>query len=196
MRKAVHPALKQRVLSCLCLPGALLVLSASAAAAQESTTPRFEVGGQLTMRRNTAGGARFGWNVTRHVAIESQVDIYPGDTPYDSKLQAVFGVKVGRHGQRYGVFGKLRPGVVNRVDLVTKPGSFCGIPEGCRNPDGGNWFALDAGMVIEAYSSHWFIARLDISDMFVPIRETDKVGNVLFVSSHDPQVSAGIGFRF
>ena len=182
--------------ACVALLTALLLSAGSNAAAQSTDSSRFEVGGQLTLQSQTGGGVRVGWNLTRHLVLESQVDIYPGNTPFNNKLQAVFGVKAGARRSRVGLFGKIRPGIVHRVDLVTPPGSFCAIPEGCRGPDGGNWFALDTGIVLEGYLSGGVIARIDISDMFVPIEERDNAGNLLSSSGHNAQASFGVGIRF
>ena len=195
----------------LALLGVLLALSVATAGAQSAgTTPRFEVGAQviwlqlrefslvLPRRTETAVGARFTLNFTKHVAIESQLDVYPRDEffPDRSKLQAVFGVKVGARGRRVGVFGKVRPGF-----LYLRSPLVCFIPEGCGSAEPGTkadyWFALDAGAVVEAYPSRRFVARFDIGDTFVRrFDHTDGNGNVFHYSSHNLQLGVGIGIRF
>jgi hypothetical protein len=197
------------------LLGVLLALPVVTADAQPAgKTPHFEVGGQVTWlrlrefslvlprRTETAVGARFTLNLTRQMAIESQLDVYPGDEffPDRNKLQAVFGVKIGARGRRVGVFGKLRPGLIYVRDPL-----FCLIPEGCGSAPAGtrmgtradSWVALDAGVVVEAYPSHWLVARFDIGDTFVRrFDHTDGSGNVFHYSSHNPQVGVGVGIGF
>src|SRR5436309_10336204 len=77
----------------IALLATLLIVLASRAAAQETAaTPRFEVGGQISLLRlgefvagpdgsQAAGGARFTWNVTNAFALESQFDFYPSRAP-------------------------------------------------------------------------------------------------------------------
>ena len=189
----------------IALLATLLIVLASRAAAQETAaTPRFEVGGQISLLRlgefvagpdgsQAAGGARFTWNVTNAFALESQFDFYPSRAPFSRKTQAVFGVKAGKRGERFGVFGKLRPGF---VDLhANAANGSCVIPEGCVGLN--DWFALDVGLVVETYRTGGMVIRMDIGNTLVHrIHDTDIVGNAFPFSSHNPQVSVGVGRRF
>jgi hypothetical protein len=180
---------------------ATIVCVPVASAQSEGTTPRFEVGAQvewlqleefsvvLPRRTEMAVGGRFTLNLSDYVAVESQINFYPRDEffPDRSKTQAVFGVKAGIRGRRVGLFGKFRPGLVYvRSPLV------CFIPEGCgsapASTDSRSWFALDVGAVVEMYPSRRWVTRFDVGDTFV---RRDS-----FFSSHNLQLSIGIGIRF
>ena len=181
-----------------------------ASAQSDGATPRFEVGAQvewlqfkefslvLPRRTEMALGGRFTLNLTDHVAVESQIDIYPRDQffPERSKTQGVFGVKAGIRGRRAGLFGKFRPGLVYvRSPLV------CFIPEGCgsasASTDSRSWFALDVGAVIETYPSRRLMTRFDVGDTFVRrFSYTDGSGNDFYFSSHNLQLTIGMGIRF
>jgi hypothetical protein len=181
-----------------------------ASAQSDRTTPRFELGGQvewlhlkefslvLPRRTELALGGRFTLNLTDYVAVESQIDIYPRDEffPGRSKTQAVFGMKAGIRGRRAGLFGKFRPGLVYlRSPLV------CLIPEGCGSApasiDADSWFALDVGVVVETYPSHRLMTRFDVGDTLVRrFSYTDGSGNHFSFSSHNLQLTIGMGIRF
>ena len=195
----------------ICRPSLLLVAGFAmmativcvpvASAQSEGTTPRFEVGAQvewlqlkefsvvLPRRTEMALGGRFTLNLTDHVAVESQINFYPRDEffPDRSKTQAVFGVKAGIRGRRVGLFGKFRPGLV----YVRSP-TACFIPEGCgsapASTDSRSWFALDVGAVVEMYLSRRWMTRFDVGDTLI---RRDS-----FFSSHNLQLTIGIGIRF
>ena len=181
-----------------------------ASAQSDGTTPRFEVGGQvewlqlkefslvLPRRTEMALGGRFTLNLTEYLAVDSQINIYPRDEffPDRSKTQAVFGVKAGVRGRTVGLFGKFRPGLVYvRSPLV------CLIPEGCGSApaatDSRSWFALDVGAVVEVYPSHRLMTRFDVGDTLVRrFSHTNGSGNDVYFSSHNLQLTIGIGIRF
>jgi len=147
----------------------------------------------LGRRTEMAVGGRFTVNLTDHVAVDSQISIYPRDEffPDRSKTQAVFGVKAGIRGRRVGLFGKFRPGLVYvRSPLV------CFIPEGCgpapASTDSRSWLALDMGAVVEMYPSHRWMTRFDVGDTLV--RRGN--GSDSYFSSHNLQLNIGIGIRF
>jgi hypothetical protein len=207
------------------LVAAFLALSHHSAGAQD--LPRFEAGGQVTPlhlrefgtvlgRRSEVGiGGRFTVNLTRAIAAEGEVDVFPSDQFVEDrrKLQGLFGIKAGVRKDRVGVFGKVRPGFMRISDPL-----FCAIPEGCPTPfmstlamcatiedcpaltapfDSRTWFALDAGGVFEFYPSSRFLIRADAGDTFIRFkRGTDVVGQAFYYSSHNLQIGIGAAVRF
>lgn len=190
----------QKTLVACCGVMATILWVPVASAQSDRTTPRFEVGAQvewlqlkefslvLPRRTEMALGGRFTLNLNDHVAVDSQISIYPRDGffPDRGKTQAVFGVKAGLRGRRVGLFGKVRPGLVYvRSPLV------CLIPEGCgaapASTDSRSWFALDMGAVLEMYPSHRWMTRFDVGDTLVRFSH---------FSSHNLQLAIGAGIRF
>jgi hypothetical protein len=126
--------------------------------ALQKSTPRFEVGAQLTSltfnpprqlassptffgenrpQTETGLGGRLTFNLIDSISLESVINYFPtaegvaaGAT--GRVLQGQFGVKAGKRFKRFGFFGKLRPGFVsfNRsLNLVgTVPATFSGVP--------------------------------------------------------------------
>lgn len=112
----------------------VLLLVASTQAKAQSDVRRLEVGVQGSVthtplssldNRETFGGfgGRATINLTRSVSVEAQVDYYPKDITNravaanefrDVKpdLTGLFGIKAGLRREKFGVFGKFRPGFV------------------------------------------------------------------------------------
>jgi hypothetical protein len=162
------------------------------------------------------GGARVGFNATDDLAFEAEGNFYPRrrfgiDTAaggYPAQLQA--GVKYGRRFQRFGVFGKARPGFVTfssvsevtGFDPLTFEGQTFFIP---RIEDRTKtYFSMDLGGVLEFYPKERILTRFDIGDTM--IRYPARNGLSDFLSApltrlpaslrHNLQLTAGIGFRF
>ena len=191
---------------------ALAIFVATAVAqTSDSEPPRFEVGGQFSMlnfdvfdnfadrRRNEfGGGGRFTVNVNRYLAAEAQVDYFPNQdhvligpidlTLWGSKTVGVFGAKGGVRNDRFGVFGKARPGFVH-FSKVLGFGCFATIGAPCPQLKK-TGFAFDVGGVFEYYPSRHTVLRFDVGDTI--IRHDQR----LLGTSHSLQLSVGAGFRF
>lgn len=156
----------------------------------QSPSSRFEVGSQFSDIKliDTAGnasfspgfGARFDWNVTPRIALDTQVDFFPrsyAPSPQQGgrTMQAFAGVR-GRFVQRrrYAIYGLVRPGftyssrAITSFTATTLPGSqpaFLITP----NFGGATYFTLDLGGGIEFYpSDRWIIrAEIEASPYFV-----------------------------
>ncbi|MBV9927967.1 MAG: outer membrane beta-barrel protein [Acidobacteria bacterium] len=162
------------------------------------------------------GGLRFGVNATNDLAFEVEGNFYPRkrygiDTAvggYPSQLQA--GVKYGRRFERFGVFGKARPGLVHfsRVEEVTgyDPvvfGSQTFFFPNFRSVSK-TYFSMDLGGVFEFYPSKRLLTRFDVGDTM--IHYPDRDNPTTFTGTpplrlpaelrHNLQVTAGLGFRF
>lgn len=148
-------------------------------------------------RRNEfGGGGRVTININRYIAAEAQVDHFPQnnsvligtiDVPlWGSKTLAVFGGKAGVRNDRFGVFGKARPGFIH-FSHVPAFGCF-GIGP-CPQPKK-TVFAFDVGGVVEYYPSRRTVLRFDVGDTII------RPDQRFFSTSHSFQLSIGAGFRF
>ncbi len=119
-------------------------------------------------------------------------------------------MKYGRRFERFGVFGKARPGVVHfsNVSEVTgyEPIVFIGdvfYSPIFRNRDK-TYFSMDAGGVFEFYPTSRVLARFDVGDTMIRYPERNSpTGNfgappprLRSELRHSLQVTAGVGFRF
>ena len=198
MRKSVL------VLAAVCV---VALLSATVRSAQAQTdTPKFEVGGQFSLlnfdpftsdgrrRDEYGGGGRFTFNFSKYIAAEAQLDYFPQtdsvrigtiDVPlFGSKTLGVFGVKAGARSERFGVFGKARPGFIH---FSRVPGVAC-INTPCPQHEKTN-FAFDVGGVFEYYPSRRLVIRFDAGDTIIHYQRF--VG-----TNHNAQISAGAAVRF
>jgi Outer membrane protein beta-barrel domain len=179
-----------------------LVLHESVIAQQEE--PKFEVGAQFSVLGRRVGGAtsiggggRLTFNLTRYLSLEGESNYFPSAGSNDvRRFQGQFGVKSGLRFDRFGVFGKVRPGFINTKYNVLL---LCAQPVCLTNgvctqiflpcstvtiADTG--FSLDVGGVLEFYPSKRITMRFDVGD---------TIGNHPF-ATHNLQLSAGVGFRF
>lgn len=182
---------------------ALALTGANAAYPQ---TSRFEIGGHFTFldfaptynigehHKNWGFGGRFTYNFNKYVASEAEVDYFPTtDSVYqffpewDRKTFGLFGVKAGVRKQKFGVFGKARPGFVH---FTFTPILVCPLsqPGPCLQPAKTN-FAMDVGGVFEYYVSRNVALRFDAGDTLIHHQR-------FFGTTHQLQTSAGVVFRF
>jgi outer membrane protein with beta-barrel domain len=154
-------------------------------------------------------GGRFTYNFLRSVAAEVQTDFYPGKTDAFAGrsaggriLQVQAGAKVGKRFEKWGLFGKVRPGAVSFSETFLFDGFSSNPPFhiGRRT-----YFSLDAGGVLEFYPSPRIVARFDGGDTM--IRYGGAELGIFFIPAvnsppapfefhHNFQFSAGVGFRF
>ena len=195
---------------------------------EDDTTPqtssderlkRFEVGAQFTslfieppttfslalprVAVEPGFGPRFTFNLTESVAFEAEGNYYTrqhfGFLHGGHIFQAQFGGKVGKRFDRWGVFGKARPGFVGftRVSDFPEPPQLPFLRTVKKL-----YPSLDVGGVVEFYISPRWMARFDVGDTMIRYREIAFRGftppSVLQpeVTRHNLQVTSGIGFRF
>lgn len=203
-----------------------LTPAGNASAREDERT--FEVGAQFSVirvdndpaaisisdRRSEPGfGGRFAYNLSRYVALESEINFFPRNyrgfiTNHTGGriTQGLFGVKAGVRKERFGVFGKARPGFMRNHRTVEN----VNFPDG-SGPDPRDRFgfelgsashlALDVGGVLEHYPSRRTILRLDLGDTIVryasiPVFNTNRGFINVTEYQHNAQVSVGFGFRF
>ena len=148
-------------------------------------------------------GGRFGYNLTRHFALDAEGSFFPrtdlGNNQIGQKTQGFVGVRAGVRSGRLGVFAKARPGVMYISELTSGFNCSGGSVRTCTVNH--NNFALDAGGVLELYPSSRAIVRFDAGDTVIRLRHT-ATGGLLTLpptvgdTTHNFQFSVGFGYRF
>ena len=184
-------------------------------------TQRFEVGVQFTsllfQDLNTPGrltlprkhsepgfGGRFTFNLTDNIAFEAEGNYFTREQftfPNGGHIfQGQFGGKVGKRFDRWGLFGKARPGFVGFTRVLETPG--VAVPFNSALFVRSYYPSLDVGGVAEFYISPRWMARFDVGDTMIRYREIriDLFPTPFIVqpaeTRHNLQISSGIGFRF
>lgn len=208
--------MKKHVLICVALGLVCLVqMNFAQTAATENQTQtqneeevsRYELGAHYSALGDRYGhgfGGRLSVNANRYLAIESEVNIFPRAGFRGSAAQALFGVKVGKRWERFGVFAKARPGFIydsrGRVELAQSSDNFYRF-----NYKSTTNFTTDVGGVVEFYPTRKLITRFDFGDTITRVNSQnafiDVNGNLTTIripatTRHSFQFSAGIGFRF
>ena len=204
-----------------CIPLLLTIITFASVALAQSTKDKIEIGVQTTSLTivnpdvpfddTQAGiGGRFTFNFNRSIAAEAEVNFFPQKqfilNADGNAIQAQFGVKIGKRFEKFGIFGKLRPGFlsVNRFGTFTPPP---GTQVGPLNfiLERRAFFTLDAGGVLELYPSRRTVVRFEAGDTV--IRHPDALGLGSFATTpipqlirpakfgHNFQFTAGVGFR-
>ena len=193
------PSYKTAVTICVLL---LLTLVPHESVIAQSEEPKIEVGVQISVAgRRTArigGGGRLTFNLTRNLALEGELNYFPS-AGFDNvrRFQGQFGVKSGLRFDRFGLFGKVRPGFIEAksdVRLLCPQPCPRGVevciqifPPVCPPITVADTrFSLDVGGVVEFYPSKLVTARFDVGDTIVNRR----------FAAHNLQLGAGVGFRF
>jgi hypothetical protein len=208
--------MKKHVLICVALGLVCLVqtnFAQTAATANqtqnEEEVSRYEVGGHFSSLDRPGGndsgfGGRLTVNANRYLALESEVNFFPRRGIGGNATQALFGVKVGKRWDRFGVFAKARPGFIydtrGRVELAQSTDNIYRF-----NFKGTTNFTADVGGVVEFYPTKKLITRFDFGDTITRINSQNGFinanGNITTfrippTTRHSFQFSAGIGFRF
>ena len=179
---------------------------------------RFEVGGQVSALRiqdfgsTPAGfGGRVSYDLLDWLSVESELNFFPRDTiTLDAqpggdlrvayrrqRSEAVFGPKLGMRSERFGVFAKVRPGLVHLSDQgVDCVGEVCALATMLlARPVYRTEFALDLGGVFEFYPSARTVARIDVGDTMIRHR-SQAAPSCPNCTSHNFASRVGIGLRF
>jgi hypothetical protein len=210
--------------------------SSQAVNSEKHSTPKFEVGAHLTSltfnpprqlsgdvvffgenrpQTETGLGGRFTFNLAGSIGLEAVINYFPtadgvaaGAT--GRVLQGQFGVKAGRRFERFGLFGKVRPGFVSfghSENLIgTRQLTFAGFPfvQGDFEFARRTFFANDLGGVLEFYPTRRWALRFDLGDTLIYYGERSVPTFQLhptFVTvqpekRHNFQFSSGFSFRF
>ena len=186
----------------------LMAPAPNAQAQSKSETPKVEVGVNYTLlRTNGAGiidstsdsgvGGRITYNLANSLAIEAEFNSFPQDGRINlanlssinsNKSQGLFGVKYGMRSEKWGIFGKLRPGFVRFSEGDPVVGGV-GAPSSRTN------FALDVGGVLEFYLLRSVALRLDLGDTIIRYPDNPAAGIGSF-TTNNLQLGTGVAFRF
>lgn len=197
----------------------LTVITFAPIAMAQSTKDKIEIGVQSTSLTvfppdlffdETKGGigGRFTYNFNRSIAAEAEINFFPQKQlifeSIGNSIQAQFGVKLGKRFEKFGVFGKVRPGFINAGEVFT----FIPVSPGVTFPDNvkierETFFTTDFGGVLELYPSRRMVVRFDAGDTVIrhPARFApfDVSGPLVLVRpakfSHNFQLTAGVAFR-
>ncbi|MBL8172226.1 MAG: porin family protein [Acidobacteria bacterium] len=171
----------------------------------QSDTPKVEVGVHFTSLRlsefekNDPGvGARVTFNLNKNIALEGEFNFLPREQTNISgdRKQGLFGVKAGWRNDRFGVFGKARPGFIHFSRTALPVACVATDPPPLSCTVGGTTpFAFDLGGVLEFYPSQHTVVRFDAGDTMIRYERLRFTGREHFVS-HNPQFSIGVGYRF
>ena len=204
----------------------LLSLSVAQAAQAQPGPERLEVAVNVSMLRvgdfgstNTGIGGRVTFSLTKHVALDGDLEYIPNDRikgPKDridgipfqmyedrSRTTGLFGVKVGTHTPRFGVFGTARPGFTHLTDKTLMG---C-LGEGCGNMFARTTFlalrraertefAFDVGGGFEVYPSERTVARVEVGDTIIRNRGRAEIPCYEACTSHNVASRVGFGWRF
>ena len=153
-------------------------------------------------------GGRVTYNFNRSIAAEAEINFFPQKQSIlnadGNAIQAQFGVKIGKRFEKFGIFGKVRPGFlsVDRVaSLLPDPTAPFGIAIKIEREE---FFTIDTGGVLELYPSSRTVVRFEAGDTM--IRHPERFGQVGFVNpsialirdakfKHNFQFTFGVGFR-
>jgi len=203
------PGIKSTITFCVFL---LFTLIPHEFVIAQSEEQKVEVGAQFSvLGRGTGpffdratsigGGGRLTFNLTRYLALEGELNYFPGAGFNDvRRFQGQFGVKSGLRFDRFGVFGKVRPGFVNTKSEILV---FCILGPCPPIVEKDTGFSMDLGGVVEFYPSRRTTVRFDVGDTIINRREPLYFPVDGFFAlptsnfaTHNLQLSAGVGFRF
>ena len=152
--------------------------------------PTYEIGAQMfSFGSHEVGfgwgaGGRFTYNLTNHIAFDSEVNFFLPDEGPAYATQSLFGIKAGKRTKYVGVFAKVRPGFQTNFVVNDREQAQ---------------FALDVGGVAEVYPNRHVVLRVDAGDVIIPFGN-NIVGQGLFAqrlgTTHNFQFSLGVGVRF
>ena len=216
--------MRKRLLFTITAIGISLLFGPLNTRAQSADVPKYEVAAEfssltLNPEHTEPGlGGRFTYNLNRNVALEAAGYFFPHECQFCSTgriSEGLFGVKAGKRFQKWGIFGKARPGLVS-----FSKGAFNLVPIGGGGPfpfriesRRQTNFALDVGGVIEFYPSRHIVTRFDFGDTLIRVGQrttgfqliTDPNTGVTTLGApiispaytgNTFQFTAGVGFRF
>lgn len=202
------------------------------ARAQSEDAPKLEIGAQFSSLSLNAPdsfqtetqpgfGARVIYNFTDFFAVEAEGNFHPRRggqtlTTGGHVTQGQFGVKAGKRFEKFGVFGKARPGFVSFSGVFTFAGALTqNFPGGSAiipffEPRAKTHFSTDVGGVVEFYPSRRVVTRFDFGDTIirydryqVPVHffPTPLTQSFMLIerpgqTKHNFQFTAGVGWRF
>jgi hypothetical protein len=190
-----------------------VLLAAGKVQAQiQSDLPRMELGGQYTTLHLPAlqewpggFGGRFGYYLLKYVAVEGEFNYFPVHSPrlvgsnsisqiqsemkWFGESQVLVGVKAGYRTDKFGLFGKVKPGFVYLTDRQNM--------QNLINQDKLR-FAIEIGGVLEYYFSRHIAIRLDVGKTLIDFGSYKPFEDYPPRKAPNEGLQAGVGivFRF
>lgn len=217
--------MKRNLLFIITAIGICSLLSPLRTRAQSTDLPKYEVAADFSSITFGPGqtelgfGGRLTYNLNKHVALEAAGYFFPRNCEFCSRdriTEGLFGVKVGKRFKKWGIFAKVRPGVLSFADgqsdivaITTNPP--LGTPIFNFETRRLTTFVVDVGGVLEFYPSKRIVTRLDFGSTIIhyPSRTNNfpifdsTTGTyvlapfkILAETRGSIQVMAGVGFRF
>ncbi len=190
--------MKKKSLSVALIAMALMFFNNEAEAQSKEKTPRVEVGVHfislhLHEFQEGPGGAglRFTYNINDQVSLEAEANHFPENPSGNfGESLALVGLKAGKRNDTFGIFGKVRPGVI-RFD-----GDFFS-----RRLDKHTFLAVNVSGALEYYPTRRLSLRFELGDMIIAYRGTKYLSTsgpeiVKLGTSHNLQTTIGLGVRF
>jgi hypothetical protein len=193
----------------------MLLVCLAAARPVHAQDRRLEVGGQLATltlsdsdTTNAGFGGRVSYDLTNWLAAEAEMNLFGSDsfetraaafpdfrlTYNRRRVDGFFGPKVGWRGERFGLFGKVRPGFARLSDKGLRcEGEPCTRMLLAR-PLYRSEFALDVGAVVEFYPTARTVTRVDLGSTM--IRHRSSAPPCRDCSSSNFASRVGVGVRF
>jgi hypothetical protein len=160
---------------------------------------------KFTLRDESGIGGFFTWDFSKYVGLDSSVLVFPRKVEFvdfqqgGRMVQAVAGIRAGVRRGRFGVYGKVRPGI--QLFTFTSSNIFTEIENGTGYTPYTD-LAFDVGGIIEYSASRHVMLRLDGGQTLLYFRarnlinQTNMPYRALAFSENAAQVSLGVGFRF
>jgi hypothetical protein len=182
--------------------------SGIAQSAEKSGSSRFEVGMALSGIQfpgtSSLGlGGRGVLNINSVLSLEAEGNFFLKDAAPSFQsggriVEGLFGAKLGYRGDRVGVFGKVRPGVISFSKVIqnitfdpANPLAFSIQTGRLTRP------ALDLGAVIEVYPAEHWAWRSDLGDTMIFYDSTSLFGiRIPGTRKNNFQFSTGLQYRF
>ena len=206
----------------------IFAIASSTTRAQEHDAPKVEVGAQFSSlsvtppnsfgTENATGfGGRVTYNINDHVAVEAEGNFYTNGPTRNYVTggraeQAQFGLKVGKRFESFGVFAKVRPGLISfgeTLKVTQVPVVTGGVTDivNTFTDERKTHFTTDVGGVLELYPSRRVLVRFDFGDTIIRYGEHDEVGptfanpfGAVFRApaeiKHNFQFTGGVSYRF
>ncbi len=190
--------MKKKSLSVALIAIALMFFSREAEAQSKEKTPKVEVGVHfISLYLHDFGegpggaGLRFTYNINDQVSLEAEANHFPENPSGNfGESLALVGLKVGKRNDTFGVFGKVKPGVI-RFD-----GDFFS-----HLLDKHTFLAVNVSGALEYYPTRHIVLRFELGDTIIAYQgarynSVSSPGIVKLGTSHNLQTTIGLGVRF
>ena len=144
-------------------------------------------------------GGRLTVNLNRQVALDSELSFLPIRDNTDgyvarNAVQGVVGIKAGHRSERWGIYGKFRPGATHFKGLAEGVVCVTALPfSNACIPRDTTRLTIDYGGVVEIYGKKTLL-RFDVGDTV--IRFGDERAGIANFNRNNLQYSFGVGYRF